>query len=500
MTNIALNFDLWPRQLEALKSKATELLFGGASEGGKSHFIRVLLCVLCLAIPNLQCVLIRKKFKDILTNHVYGPNGFLKLLEPLIKAKVVKVTKEGVFFPRGSVTSFQHCQDERQFDTAQGTEKHVLVVDEATQIPKRILDMFRGWVRMPVEMQAELPEEWRDKLPLIVYTANPIGVSMGYFRRAFVKARPAFAIEQVHGFLRQYIPSRATDNRSIDQAAHEGRLAAFDKGLAEALDKGDWDAPVGDFFRDYDDERHVIPDFDPPEHWFKYGAFDWGSSDPFYMGWWTVSDGNPFPDKEGNELWVPRGSIICYREWYGANPEDPSLGIGMRNEDIAKGIRARTREVTSGLIVACPYCFNDSGHSNRAASAPSKKWTIADEFKESGVPLIRANTNRIFGSSQVKGRLKGKDGRPLIYFVESCKFARDYLPAVETDPTNPECYVEDGEATHAADAIRYAAATRPLVQDAPKPKTAEIQPQRESNSPNQLLKQIQQQKRGKRGR
>jgi hypothetical protein len=461
-TNI--DFELWDRQLEVLHSEGTEILFGGASEGGKSHVGRILLIVLCLAIPGLQCVLIRKKFDDILKNHVEGTNGFKSLLAPLVTAGAVKITEAGVWFPRGSVISFQHCQDERQFTSAQGSEKHVIFIDEATQISQTLILYFRAWCRMSKEDKANLPEEWRDKLPLILYTANPVGPSTGFFRKEFVKARPPFSIENVYGFRRQYIPSRATDNLSVDLDAHRGRLAALgDEALAKALDEGDWDAPVGDFFRQYDEELHACPDFTPPHHWFKFRTFDWGGSDPFCVLWWAVSDGEEFMGDNGRQLWFPRGCLIAYREWYGCDPDKESKGLQMRNEDMARGIVIRTPEVTSGITLSDSLPFQDRGSSNGRGD----KWTMADTFRDGGVPLTRANTDRVFGCAEVKQRLIGKDDYPLIRFAQQCKYTREYLPAVQQDPTKREAYVQDGDATHSSDCVRYACAARPLILSKP---------------------------------
>ena len=203
---ITLDLGLYPRQLQALETEAQDILFGGMSEGGKSHFLRCALIVYCLDIPYLQCVLIRKKFADIELNHVNGPTGFRALLNPLIELKKVDITQDGIKFWNGSMIYFQHCQDERQFDSAQGVERHVVAIDEATQISERLIRFFRAWCRMTPKMKGELPDHWKDKFPKMICTANPIGPSVGYFRREYVQARPHEDIELVHGFKRQYIP------------------------------------------------------------------------------------------------------------------------------------------------------------------------------------------------------------------------------------------------------------------------------------------------------
>lgn len=474
-----------PRQREAFKTEGTELLFGGASEGGKSAYIRRSLSRWCIEIENLQCTLIRKKHADIIKNHVNGDDGFRVLLAPLIEQKLVSVTEAGVKFWNGSVITFEHCQDERQFDSAQGSGTHVLAIDEATQISPRLINSFRGWCRMSLEMQALLPKKYQGMFPRIIYTANPIGASLGYFRREFVKARPAFQIEKVLGFKRQYIPSRIDDNPSADKEAQEGRLAAFDAGTAKALKEGDWDAPTGDFYKNYDEELHVVPDFTPPYYWLKWRAFDWGKAEPFAVVWLALSDGESFIDNKGNERWFPSGAVVAYREWYGCKPESPEKGLGITNVAICKGILERTTETTCGITVTDTLPFQKRDDE-----------LMADVYAANGVPLTMGNTDRTLGSARVKDYLDGIDGIPRLYICDSCKYLRDYIPAVETDPLDREKYVDSGEATHINDALRYGLATRPNIKTKPVERNflAKVPPSSKiSLSPESILQQLKKQ-------
>lgn len=473
--------------------------------------IRVALCTWCLAVKNLQCALIRKKFADILENHLGGPTGFYALLQPLTEKKRVIITQKGIeFLDTGSTITFQHCQDERQFSSAQGIERGVLVIDEATQISERLIRVFRAWCRMTPEVKKSLPEEYQQMFPRIIYTANPIGPSVGFFRRHFVKARPAFAIEMVDAFSRQYIPSRAEDNLSVDLEAHKARLAGIgDEGLARALDEGDWDAPVGDFLREWDEDKHVCPDFIPPAHWFRYRSFDWGTSEPFAVLWWAVSDGEPFKDKirtiengllviREEEMWFPRGALIAYREWYGNRPDKEAEGLGLRNEDLAAGIYERSPESYEKNITTLTDSlpFQDRGGKTIAETfADTAKCDVCNRIvsernlhntkcKETckrgdGTPgilkplnifLTRADTSRETGWSQLRSLLNGvfidandQERTAMIFFTESCRAARDYLPALPRHPTRIEDAAEHGEATHIADCVRYAAMARTRV-------------------------------------
>lgn len=459
---VNLNLDLWPRQYQCFTSEATEILFGGASEGGKSHLIRVSLIAWCLAIPNLQCTLIRKKYSDIWDNHVEGPTGFQVLLKDLIKSKAVTITQDEIRMPRGSRINFVHCQDERQIITATGIERHVIVVDEAPQISQVLLKTFRGWCRAPKDWLDTLPPEWRDKFPRIMYTGNPEGISFPYFRQHFVKARPPMTIELVDGFKRQYIPSLVTDNFSVDAERQKARLQGLgDPGRARALIYGDWDAPLGDFYANYDEEKLVIDDFEIPDYWFRFRTFDWGSSEPFAVLWCAVADGT-YKD-------IPRGAIIFYREWYGCNPDDNSKGLHYKNEDIAKGIVRRSEDCPNDIITLTDsFPFRELG-------GPS----IASIFAQHGCPLQPADTTRVTGWKLLRDRMQGNArGEPMVYIFRSLEYLRYYWPMLQRHKTKAEDATEDGEATHIMDCARYAVATYPKIEDIKKQEDFEVKVKR----------------------
>ncbi|CAB4203015.1 hypothetical protein UFOVP1365_7 [uncultured Caudovirales phage] len=483
---------LYPRQMQAFLSPATELLFGGASEGGKSYFVRYALCAWCAAIPSLQVFIFRKHYADVVGNHMDGPSSFPMMLQPWIKDKLVSITENTVYFNfNKSSIQMLGLLHKKDLDKHQGRDKHVLVIDEATQTPWSFVDGLRGWVRMPKDMKDKLPEQLKDiyphispeerrgLFPRIIYTANPIGQSVGAFRRAFITPREPLAIEKVGAFTRQYIPSKVTDNPSADPEAQRERLkGAFGEDTAMALITGDWTTPTGDFFPEYDDELHSVPDFEPPNHWFKFRTFDWGGRDPFAVYWWCISDGEEF-EYRGKTRYFPRGSLIAYREWYGCLPDDPAKGINMRNEDIARGIVERTPELTSNLTFTDSFPFADRG-----SSKDGRKYTMADDFLAHGCPLTLGNTARVFGYKQMRSRLQGESGVPLLYMVKSCFYLRDYIPALPYHETKREDAAESGEATHSTDACRLACAIRPIVKDAPK--DAEFSP-RGMMSPKRIL-------------
>ncbi|MCA0777014.1 hypothetical protein KUO10_23015, partial [Vibrio vulnificus] len=67
-----LDFHLHDRQGAALRSQATEILYGGAAGGGKSHLMRVMSIIMCCMIPDLQIYLFRRNYNDLTANHMVG--------------------------------------------------------------------------------------------------------------------------------------------------------------------------------------------------------------------------------------------------------------------------------------------------------------------------------------------------------------------------------------------------------------------------------------------
>lgn len=475
------------RQLEAFNTHANEILFGGASEGGKSTFLRIAFILWCAHIKNLSAFIFRKYYNDVVTGHQDGPTSFGVLLKPWINDKIVRLTEDNIYFVlTNSNISLRQMRTDEDLEKNQGIEKHLMALDEATQLKQRHIQELRAWVRMPEEMKVLLPSQLaplypqhdasvlREMFPRIIYTANPIGASVGYFRRQFVQPRAPFTIERAPdkegGFLRQYIPSRIDDNPSADKEAQRRRLSGLGESRAAALIGGIWDAPSGDYFKEYDDERHTTEDFTPPKGWQCFRTFDWGTHEPACCYWWCTSDGNEFTDSKGRKRWFPRGALICYREWYVCDPENPEKGQGLRNEDLCRGILSRSHEDwASGITLCDSLPFQDRGLERNG-----KKYTIADIFAEHGVPLTKANTARITGYSYVRDRLIGiPDGDggkiPMIYFCQSCIYVREYMPALPYSDTNEEDAADSGESTHSTDCVRYACATSPTAHAATKP-------------------------------
>ena len=86
-----------------------------------------------------------------------------------------------------------------------------------------------------------------------------------------------------------------------------------------------------------------------------------------------------------------------------------------------------------------------------------------------GCSWRRADNRRAPGWEQVRKRLAGDSGLPLLYFTDKCEDTIRTLPVLQHSDTNPEDLDTEAE-DHAADETRYALMSRPWIpgQSAPK--------------------------------
>lgn len=117
--------------------------------------------------------------------------------------------------------------------------------------------------------------------------------------------------------------------------------SAQNKAMAEAWLQGSWDFVAGGMFDDvWNPDVNTVARFDVPRSWRLTRSFDWGSSKPFSVGWWAVSDGTHYRDAAGRLRPTVRGDLFRISEWYGSTGR-PNEGVRMLATDVARGIIER---------------------------------------------------------------------------------------------------------------------------------------------------------------
>jgi len=161
--------------MEAFRSEATEILFGGSAGGGKSYTVRAVAVSLAYDCPGIQIYLFRRNFPDMEKNHLHGDTGLLSLMGPWFQTKFVTYdgSKHIFKFANGSVIYLCHLNSRRDLQNYQGAEMHVLLPDELTQFEEDEYRYLRARVRLG---SWKPPERWKYKLPCILASANPGGI------------------------------------------------------------------------------------------------------------------------------------------------------------------------------------------------------------------------------------------------------------------------------------------------------------------------------------
>jgi len=458
---VTLDLNLHTKQGEAFNTPATELLYGGAAGGGKSHLMRVAAVVWAAAIPGLQVYLFRRMHDDLIKNHMEGPKGFRAMLAPWVQAGFATIVQDEIRFWNGSKIYLCHCHDEKDRFKYLGAEIHVLLIDELTTFTEVIYRFLRGRVRA-VGLD-KMPGEYKGRFPRILCSSNPGSIGHHWVKAAFIDNARPFELRRMDddegGMLRQYIPARLDDNPSMqqDDPSYRSKLRGLGSAaLVKAMEEGDWNVVAGAFFDCWATDRHVIDPFAIPNHWTRFTSFDWGSARPFSVGWWAVSDGSNIGQRQ-----YPAGALIRYREWYGASGAD--VGLTLTAEQVADGIRQRERVERYGEYepinyrVADPSCWKVDG-------GPS----IAERMAKRGVNMRPADNGRVNGWDQVRSRLLGDDIGldggfiPMLYVFSTCTAFIRTVPALQHDEDKPEDIDTDSE-DHVGDETRYACQSRPYT-------------------------------------
>lgn len=349
-------------------------------------------------------------------------------------------------FPAGESLKLRHARRPADMENYQGHEYPFVGFDELCNLSSQeIYEMAKGFCR---SSNPSVPK-------IIRCTANPLGPGHLWVKRYFIDPAPALVpIEDAYGGKRVFIPATIYDNRHLVEADPEylRRLESIsDDNLRRAWLEGDWNVVAGSFFGDVWSQRNIVRPFAISPGWYCFRAFDWGSSRPFSVGWWAISDGSPAMD--GNVY--PRGAILRFAEWYGAKRDSggmtvPNEGLRLPSREVARGIREREAAMRGRWGISI-----HPGPADPAIYASTDGPSVADNMALEGVLWERADNSRVTGWQQMRERIWGEDEKPLLYVFDSCTEFIRTVPAAPRDERIPDDIDTDYE-DHIADETRYA--------------------------------------------
>lgn len=393
------------------------ILYGGARGGGKSRLLRwwmpdfLVYQFRARGLRNVRVGLFCETYPDLRDRQI----SKMKSEFPpwLGEVKETQADGLGFFLPPelgSGVIALRNLDDPTKYQSA---EFAALGVDELTKVPKDTFDVLRGSLRWPGVSHT-----------VFMGTTNPGGIGHLWVKRLWLdRDFPREMVNLAPQFT--FIRSLPADNPYLDQV-YWADLNSLPDNLRRAWVDGDWNVFAGQAFTAWRQDLHVVAPFEIPAHWVRWRAVDWGFGAPFCCLWFARD-----PDL---------GRVYVYREVYGA---------GLTDRQQARLIRDSTPpgEVIS-LTYADPAMWARSSHGETVTSS-------ADEYAAEGVPLTRADNDRLSGKRKVDRILTSlPDGRPgLLVFVTCTNLVRT-LPALPYDRLNVED-VDTAAEDHAYDTLRY---------------------------------------------
>jgi phage terminase large subunit len=407
-----------------------EILFGGARGGGKSE--GGLIWMGPILPPNrhrrFKGLVIRKNSTDLAdwidrADAMWGPFGIKKRGNP----PTFHFTEFG-----GKVRT-GHLKDESAYTKYQGTENHKVLIEELTQIAT--LSRYEKLISC---CRSTVP----DLEPCILATCNPGGIGHSWVKERFVEPAPHGTPFQdpVSKRWRIFIRSLIDDNPVLLQS--DPAYAAFLESLPEALRRawrfGDWDSFEGQYFPEFRRDTHTCRPFEPPAHWPRYRAIDWGYfPDPWVCLWFAV-------DEQGHEY--------LYREAHGwrMTPEEVAHRILHLSEKDGK---------TFGPTVADPSMW-----ARKDGVSSAEKMILA------GLVVDQAVNDRVEGWMRCHEYLgiDPRNGKPWVTIFDTCTQTIKAFPLVVHDEGIPADAAENTEIDHWPDAFRYHFMRRPARAIPPK--------------------------------
>lgn len=414
-----LEFSLTEKQRDFVLAQADEVLFGGAAGGGKSYGQLMDAMLYALKYPKSKQLILRRTFPEL-------EKSLIRVSLEIFPRKLYSYNfaKHCGSFVNGSLLDFGYCDSESDVYRYQSAEYDVIRFDELTHFTEQmyvyLLSRLRGANPFPKFMKS---------------STNPGGIGHYWVKRRFIDLGEPNEVHSLTNGTRIFIPAGIHDNGFLMKAdpQYEERLKNLSEKDRKALLYGDWDIFDGQFFTEWDREKHVCKPFDIPKSWRRCFTMDYGMD--MLAGYWVALD--------------PTGRAFVYREVYKS---------GLIISDAAKLINSMTSEHIYAYF-APPDMWNRRQETGKS---------VAEIFFEHGIMLTKAENGRVAGWYSLREWLKPKENEfgekePMLKIFPCCVNLIRTLPALTVDSREPnDAASEPHEITHAPDALRYFIAGRPV--------------------------------------
>lgn len=372
----------------------TEIGYGGARGGGKSHWAIAQATDDCLRCPGLKVLLLRKVGK---ANRENFEDLRIKVL-PGVRTTYNKSEGKLIFDEardangNPSYIKVGHFQNPSDIDAYLGLEYDVIIVEEATTLQRSRIDDILTCLRTS-------KPHWR---PRAYFTTNPGNVGHAWFKERFIKPWR----RQVESATR-FIQATVRDNAFVNED-YEGRLKGLTGWKRKAWLEGDWDIAAGQYFTTWRYNVHTRKHLKLDPHWRYWVALDYG-----------------FVHYTAAYLFAQSDEGIVY-------VVDEHAGRQLQIQDHAQAILAMVDRhgVERGQIEA----WLAGGD---VMQRESDGTTVADAYAEHGIHVTRANMSRPDGAAEMLRRLGDVESNPPIeptlFIAERCHRLAECIPSLMYD-------------------------------------------------------------------
>lgn len=477
---------LTPKQelAEILWRKVDWLLYGGSAAGGKSEFACWHADQLSRAIPGHVTLMLRQSIPELRRSLILRMIARVKQFR--LPTRLRKVDGQtGFHYDNTALIECGFLATDEHLGNYLSAEYDCIIIDEATQLSPDQIVGIAGRLRTTKRKAAmgarphlgmftnpgDVAHAWMYDLivtptmygsRVVVYNiAN--GIENRVIARTYDAPMPLreASLEDIDDVLIPwaeslqvevdpqnelavaFVPSKATDNPHIDPS-YLKFLNSLPERRRRQLRDGDWDVFEGQYFHEWDRNVHVVPPFDIPESWPRARGVDYGSTNPWCCLWGA---------------WDNDGNCYVYREAYAAGLTPEMQAKQAADLSVVTKLDGTKIKERYERTVADPSVFSEHrrGHGR----------SVAQMWSNCGFQVTKARNDRVAGWANVRQYLwdheGGPDGTgaPRLFVFETCHNLARTLPLQRHDRLNQEDLDTRGE-DHAADALRYLLATRPI--------------------------------------
>lgn len=466
-----------PKQALLINCPVEDVMFGGARGGGKTDgLLGDFLFFANKWGKYARGILFRRSYPEFEEIERRAAEIY-----PLTGALPYHASKRMWEWPNGATLKLRFLDKDETADKYIGHSYTWAAFDQAEQWPSpEPIDKIRATLRAG---EIKIPKYFR-------LTANPGGPGHNWLKQRYITGKQPMRVyvDQITKTHRTFIPSFLDDNIQLmkndpDYWTRVEASVGHNEALLKAWRWGVWDIVAGGMFDDvFMSSIHIMPEWRPrPEDgWFTFRSMDWGSSAPFWVGWFAESPGTVIRVPSwgahytpSNSIWnemvsvyLPKKTLVLFDEWYGCRLEEfgphesPNVGLKLSSVEVARGIKTREQGfgfyVNPGPADSSIYAVTDKSSNSIAVEMENEGVTWSKAVKgpgsrKNGCELIRTRLRNVVPLNSASRVMEAAG----LLVTVNCRGWIRTVPVLPRDKVHVDDVDTDAE-DHPCDGTRYA--------------------------------------------